>query len=195
MATTITGFEPPEMEQLFNRVCSQDVTEDDFSPDAEQSKPCFSQAGDLWHLGKHTVLCGDATKPESYQILLPDTKVNLVLTDPPYNVNVEETAGRIQNDNMPDAEFYQFLLSAFQQIHEVLAEDGSIYVFHSDTKGLYFRKAFDDAGFYLSGCCIWSGESPLTVHPTFCYEKGRLLNALKGGKQNKYHNSTVVNQS
>lgn len=166
MATTITGFEPPEMEQLFNRVCSQDVTEDDFSPDAEQSKPCFSQAGDLWHLGKHTVLCGDATKPESYQILLPDTKVNLVLTDPPYNVNVEETAGRIQNDNMPDAEFYQFLLSAFQQMHEVLAEDGSIYVFHSDTKGLYFRKAFDDAGFYLSGCCIWKknalvlGRSP-----------------------------------
>ncbi|MGN1225120.1 MAG: DNA methyltransferase [Ruminococcus sp.] len=142
------------MEQLFNRVCSQDVAEDDFSPDAEQSKPCFSQAGDLWHLGKHTVLCGDspqcgemsrrdkgdgtvsdATKPESYQILLPNTKVNLVLTDPPYNVNVEETAGRIQNDNMPDAEFYQFLLSAFQQMHEVLAEDGSIYVFHSDTKG------------------------------------------------------------
>ena len=83
------------------------------------------------------------------------TKANLVLSDPPYNVDVEETAGKIMNDNMGDSEFYQFLLAAFQQMHDHLADDGSIYIFHADTEGLNFRKAFKDAGFYLSGCCIW----------------------------------------
>lgn len=70
------------------------------------------------------------------------------------------------NDNMGDSEFYQFLLAAFQQMHGHLADDGSIYIFHADTEGLNFRKAFKDAGFYLSGCCIWKknalvlGRSP-----------------------------------
>ena len=59
------------------------------------------------------------------------------------------------NDNMGDSEFYQFLLAAFQKMHGHLADDGSIYIFHADTEGLNFRKAFKDAGFYLSGCCIW----------------------------------------
>ena len=94
------------------------------------------------------------------------TKANLVLSDPPYNVDVEETAGKIMNDNMGDSEFYQFLLAAFQQMHGHLADDGSIYIFHADTEGLNFRKAFKNAGFYLSGCCIWKknalvlGRSP-----------------------------------
>lgn len=90
----------------------------------------------------------------------------LVLSDPPYNVDVEETAGKIMNDNMGDSEFYEFLLAAFKQMHGHLADDGSIYIFHADTEGLNFRKAFKDAGFYLSGCCIWKknalvlGRSP-----------------------------------
>jgi site-specific DNA-methyltransferase (adenine-specific) len=93
-------------------------------------------------------------------------KANLVLTDPPYNVDVEETAGKIMNDNMADEDFYKFLLSAYRCMHANLADDGSIYVWHADTEGLNFRKAFRDAGFYLSGCCIWKknalvlGRSP-----------------------------------
>ena len=89
-----------------------------------------------------------------------------MLSDPPYNVDVEETAGKIMNDNMGDSEFYEFLLASFKQMHGHLADDGSIYIFHADTEGLNFRKAFKDAGFYLSGCCIWKknalvlGRSP-----------------------------------
>ena len=161
-----TGFEPPEIETLFNKVHDKDIKEDDFDVESELKQPTFSQAGDLWMLGRHRVLCGDSTKAECYDTLMDGVKANLVLSDPPYNVDVEETAGKIMNDNMGDSEFYEFLLAAFKQMHGHLADDGSIYIFHADTEGLNFRKAFKDAGFYLSGCCIWKknalvlGRSP-----------------------------------
>ncbi len=161
-----TGFEPPEIETLFNKVHSKDVKEDGFDVDEELKSPVFSQLGDLWVLGMHRVLCADSTDNENYVKLMDGVKANLVLTDPPYNVDVEETAGKILNDNMADEDFYKFLLAAFQAMHANLADDGSIYVFHADTEGLNFRKAFDDAGFNLSGCCIWKknalvlGRSP-----------------------------------
>ena len=161
-----TGFEPPEIETLFNKVHTKDVKEDEFDVDEELSNPVFSQLGDLWVLGKHRVLCADSTDNENYVKLMDGMKANLVLTDPPYNVDVEETAGKILNDNMADEDFYKFLLAAYQAMHANLADDGSIYVFHADTEGLNFRKAFADAGFYLSGCCIWKknalvlGRSP-----------------------------------
>lgn len=161
-----TGFDPPEIETLFNKVHNKEVKEDDFDVESELKQPCFSKAGDLWMLGKHRVLCGDSTKAECYDTLMDVVKANLVLSDPPYNVDVEETAGKIMNDNMGDSEFYEFLLAAFKQMHGHLADDGSIYIFHADTEGLNFRKAFKDAGFYLSGCCIWKknalvlGRSP-----------------------------------
>ena len=84
---------------------------------------------------------------------------NLVVTDPPYNVNYEGSAGKIKNDNMENSAFYQFLLDAYTQMNSAMAEDASIYVFHADTEGLNFRRAFADAGFYLSGTCIWKKQS------------------------------------
>lgn len=127
-----TGFDPPEIEMLFNKVHSKEVKEDDFDVESELKQPCFSKEGDLWMLGKHRVLCGDSTKAECYDTLMDGVKANLVLSDPPYNVDVEETAGNILNDNMGDSEFYEFLLAAFKQMHGHLADDGSIYIFHAD---------------------------------------------------------------
>lgn len=140
--------------------------EDDFDVDGELEQPAMSKAGDIWLMREHRVICGDATLPETYTRLMDGKKANLVLTDPPYNVDVEETAGKIKNDNMPDDKFYQFLFSAFVNMEQNMERDASIYVFHADTQGLNFRKAFKDAGFYLSGCCIWKknalvlGRSP-----------------------------------
>ena len=162
----LTGFEAPEIDQLFSKVHNKEVKEDDFDVDGELTKPTISKQGDIWHLGKHRVICGDSTKPETYQLLLGDKKANLVVTDPPYNVNVEETAGKIKNDDMSDADFFQFLFNMFVNVEQSMEDDASIYVFHADTEGLNFRKAFKDAGFYLSGCCIWKkntlvlGRSP-----------------------------------
>lgn len=154
-----TGFDAAEVDALFSKVHDKEVKEDDFDVESELKQPAFSKEGDLWLLGKHRVYCGDSTKAESYAALMDGQKANLVLTDPLYNVNVEETAGKILNDNMADGDFYNFLLTAYTQMHEHLADDGSIYVWHADTEGLNFRKAFRDAGFYLSGCCIWKKNS------------------------------------
>jgi site-specific DNA-methyltransferase (adenine-specific) len=162
----LTGFEAPEVEQLFSKVYNKKIKEDDFDVDGELEKPTVARAGDIWLLGDHRVICGDATLPETYERLMDGKKANMVLTDPPYNVDVEETAGKIKNDNMPDDKFYQFLFAAFVNMEQNMEQDASIYVFHADTQGLNFRKAFKDAGFYLSGCCIWKknalvlGRSP-----------------------------------
>ena len=154
-----TGFDAAEVEQLFSNIYDKKVKEDDFDVDSELKQPVFSKEGDLWILGKHRVICGDSTGEEVYTRLMDGQKANLVLTDPPYGVDVEETAGKIQNDNLPDDQFHDFLLSAFRCMNANLADDGSIYVWHADTKGLIFRKAYEEAGFYLSGCCIWKKNS------------------------------------
>lgn len=155
----LTGFEPPEIDDILSNVHDKELSEDEFDVEEELKKPTVSRHGDIWQLGKHRVICGDSTKAETYKQLLDDRKANLVVTDPPYNVDVEETAGKILNDNMSDGDFYQFLLSMFTQVENHMEDDASIYVFHADTEGLNFRKSFKDAGFYLSGCCIWKKNS------------------------------------
>lgn len=155
----LTGFEPPEIDDILSNVHDKELSEDEFDVEEELKKPTLSRHGDIWQLGKHRVICGDSTKAETYKQLLDDRKANLVVTDPPYNVDVEETAGKILNDNMSDGDFYQFLLSMFTQVEHHMEDDASIYVFHADTEGLNFRKAFKDAGLYLSGCCIWKKNS------------------------------------
>lgn len=149
----LTGFDEMELSKLFDS--DVDAKEDDFNVEEELNKPVMSKQGDIWLLGKHRLVCGDSTKEETYQLLMDGMKANLVVTDPPYNVNYEGSAGKIKNDNMSHDKFYDFLLAAFTQMEQALEKDGSIYVFHADTEGLNFRKAFVDAGFYLSGTCIW----------------------------------------
>ena len=156
---SLTGFDPEELEDLFRDDVKGSVKEDDFDVEAELQKPIFSKAGDLWMLGEHRLFCGDSTKPETFDLLMNGKKANLVVTDPPYNVDYKGSAGKIKNDSMAEDQFEQFLLAAYQQMEAAMADDASIYVFHSDSHGLAFRKAFEEAGFYLSGCCIWKKQS------------------------------------
>lgn len=144
---------------MFREDTKKGVHDDDFDVDAELKQPSFSKSGDLWQLGEHRLVCGDSTKAETYALLMNGKVANLVVTDPPYNVNYEGSAGKIKNDNMENSAFYQFLLDAYTQMHSAMAEDASIYIFHADTEGLNFRRAFADAGFYLSGTCIWKKQS------------------------------------
>lgn len=156
---SLTGFEPAEIDALFKDTLKDGVKDDDFDVGAELAQPTMTKPGDIWTLGLHRLICGDSTKAETYDLLMGSTKANLVITDPPYNVNYEGSAGKIKNDNMADEAFYNFLLDAYTQMHSAMADDASIYVFHADTEGLNFRRAFADAGFYLSGCCIWKKQS------------------------------------
>lgn len=153
----LTGFDEKEIADLF--ASGDDVKDDDFDVNAELEKPTFTKAGDVWVLGNHRLVCGDSTKPETYELLMEGKKANLVVTDPPYNVNYEGSAGKIKNDNMANDKFYQFLFDAYTCMYQAMADDASIYVFHADTEGLNFRRAFAEAGFYLSGTCIWKKQS------------------------------------
>ena len=164
---SLTGFDPEEIDDLFKDDLKDGIHDDDFDVDEELKKPAITKAGDIWTLGRHRLICGDSTKAETYELLMCGKKANMVLTDPPYNVNYQGSDGKkIKNDNMENDAFYQFLFDAFTNMEANMADDASIYVFHSDTEGLNFRRAFKDAGFYLSGCCIWKknalvlGRSP-----------------------------------
>ena len=150
-----TGFDAAEVDDLFSKVHDKDVKDDNCDIDADELQP-FVQEGDVWTLGRHRMVCGDSTLPENLALLMNGHKANLVVTDPPYNVAYESADGkRIQNDSMSDGQFYKFLLAAFRAVVPHLAEGASAYVFHADTEGLNFRRAFKEAGFHISGVCIW----------------------------------------
>ena len=185
--TDFTGFEAPEIEQLFSKVHNKEIKEDDFDVEAELQKPTMSQVGDVWLLGRHRLVCGDSTLPETYTVLMDGKRANLVLTDPPYNVDVEETAGKIKNDNMSDEDFYKFLFAMFVNVEQNMERDASIYVFHADSKGLTFRQAFHDAGFYLSGCCIWKKNALVLGRSPYQWQHEPCLFGWKvGGKHQWY---------
>jgi DNA modification methylase len=184
---SLTGFDPAELDDLFKDSLKDGIKEDNFDVEEELKKPTLSKLGDLWLLGRHRLLCGDSTRKESYEILMDGKLANLTVTDPPYNVNYEGTAGKIKNDNMGNQAFYDFLLSSFQGMETAMARDASIYVFHADTEGLNFRKAFSEAGFYLSGTCIWKKQSLVLGRSPYQWQHEPVLFGWKKkGKHNWY---------
>lgn len=181
---TLTGFDAAEIEDLFSQVHDKDATDDDYDVNKALEEAAFVKPGDVWLLGRHRLLCGDATKPEDVEKLMDGKKANLVLTDPPYNVDFESASGlKIRNDKQDNDTFYSFLLAAFKNMAEHTAPGGSIYVFHADTEGLNFRKAFIEAGFHLSGVCIWKKNSlVLGRSPYNWIHEPILFGWLRGGK-------------
>ena len=151
---TLTGFDEQELADLF-AMDAGDAKEDDFDVEEELKKPCFSKAGDIWHLGRHTVICGDSTLKDTYEHLLGEVKPNLICTDPPYFVALENASGKIANDDLNDKDGYEFLMKAFKQFHDFMAEDASIYVFYATMKTRVFYDAFEDAGFKVGAGLMW----------------------------------------
>ena len=178
----MSAFTEEALNELLAKNQGDEIQEDD--ADLTPPDNPISQQGDIWLLGKHRLICGDSTKAETYEKLMDGKKANLIVTDPPYNVAYEGTAGKIQNDSMEDKKFYEFLLAAFQHMESVMAPDASIYVFHSDTEGLNFRRAFADAGFYLSGCCIWKKQSLVLGRSPYQWQHEPVL---YGWKKNGKH--------
>ncbi len=184
---SLTGFDPGEIDELFKDSLKDGIKDDDFDVDAELQKPALTKPGDVWLLGRHRLACGDSTKADTFTALMDGKMANLVVTDPPYNVNYEGAAGKIKNDNMGNEAFYDFLLAAFTNTEAAMAQDASIYVFHADTEGLNFRKAFSDAGFQLSGCCIWKKPSLVLGRSPYQWQHEPVLFGWKKkGKHNWY---------
>ena len=104
------------------------------------------QLGDVWQLGRHRLMCGDSTDIKSVQKLCDGTSMDMLLTDPPYNVDYEGTAGKIKNDNMEDSAFREFLTKAFYAAKTVMKNGGAFHIWHADSEGYNFRGACIDAG-------------------------------------------------
>lgn len=184
---SLTGFDADELADLFADD-EEETKDDDFDLTAALEKASFVEPGDLWTVGKHRLLCGDATKAEDVQRLMDGKRANLIVTDPPYGVSFKSSSGlAIQNDSMKGDEFYQFLLAAFQAMADVLEKGGAAYVFHADTEGLNFRKAFIDAGFHLAGVCIWVKNSLVLGRSDYQWQHEPVLYGfLQNGKHPWY---------
>lgn len=165
---SLTGFDEDEISKFFDK--DNEAKDDDFDGAEPLPENPYSIRGDIYILGKHKLMCGDSTIKEDVDKLMDGKQADMIFTDPPYNVNIgskgklyKERGGynsgfderSILNDNMDDASFKEFLKKVFDNFYTNVKEGGSIYVFHSDTEGLNFRSAFQNAGFKLSECLVW----------------------------------------
>lgn len=156
---SLLGFDDTDLDKYLSKD-EEDVSDDDFDLSAALEKATFVQSGDLWTVGRHKLLCGDATKAEDVAKLMGDQKANLIVTDPPYGVSFKASDGlTIQNDSIKGDDFYKFLLASFSNMKDHLEAGGAAYIFHSDLERMNFQRAFTDAGFHLSGVCIWVKNS------------------------------------
>ena len=184
---SLTGFDEKELFDIFKSE-ETEVEDDDYDLTEALEKASFVKRGDLWIVGRHRLVCGDATDANDVNKLMDGKRANLVLTDPPYGVSFCSSAGlKIQNDSLKNEDFYQFLLKAFKNMVDHCEPGASAYCFHADTEGLNFRTAFIDAGFHLAGCCIWVKDSLVLGRSDYQWQHEPVLYGfLKNGKHNWY---------
>jgi site-specific DNA-methyltransferase (adenine-specific) len=182
---SILGFDEKEMARILR---DDAVVDDDFyeePPENPNTRP-----GDIWILGKHRVICGDATVRDDISKLMGDALSDLVLTDPPYNVDYEggtDEKLKIQNDKMADLEFLKFLTDAFSLMHEYSKKGAPIYVFHADSEGYNFRSAFKAAGYNLRQCLIWEKNSLVMGRQDYQWQHEPVLYGWKDGASHAWY--------
>lgn len=183
-----TGFEIADIEKLLNQ--NKEIVEDDFDVDANIPEVPISKRGDVWLLGRHRLVCGDSTMIDDVEKLMDGQKANLVVTDPPYNVDYEggtKDKLKIQNDNMDNDSFYQFLLDMYKNLYLACDDGAGIYVFHADTEGINFRKAMIDAGWKLAQCCIWVKQSLVLGRQDYHWQHEPILYGWKPTGSHKWY--------
>lgn len=186
----LTGFEIEEINDIVANFDTSETQEDDFDLDEELEKeePPITKAGDLWLLGRHKLLCGDSTKEEDVLRLMDGKSADLIVTDPPYNIDYESESGmKIENDNLGCEEFYALLLGAFSNLHKIAKEGAPVYIFHADTEGYNFRKAFKNAGFKLSQGLVWVKNSLTIGRQDYQWRHESILYGWKEGAGHKWY--------
>lgn len=183
-----TGFEPPELDELFNQLHDKDIEEDDFDVDGALGEESFVKLNDVWLLGKHRLLCGDATNADDIKRLMDGKKANICITDPPYNCDYTGGTGmKIQNDNMSDDAFKQFLLDSFKNVYDNLADGGAFYSFHSDAEKVNFFNATVEAGFHYSTTCLWVKQSLVLSRMDYHMRHEPIIYAFKNTARHKWY--------
>lgn len=183
----LTGFSVDEFEEMdFSEL--QEAIEDNY--EAEPPEKPSAKPGDLYKLGRHRLMCGDATILNDVEILMGGKKADMVFTDPPYNVDYEggtEDKLKIQNDKMDDDSFYQFLYDSFVNMFIVTAAGGGIYICHADSEGINFRTAMRDAGWLQKQCLIWAKNSIVMGRQDYHWKHEPILYGWKPGAAHKWY--------
>ena len=203
---TVTGYQRTDLEDLIQLTeVPPEATDDDFDPDAEAEKieTPVSRLGSIWQLGRHRLMCGDSTDPDDVAQLLAGEKLDLVITDPPYNVDygaktefLNEYLGQedsrknstIENDKMDTQSFYRFLLAAFQNMNEAMRPGAAAYIFHAESTGLTFRQAYADAGLKLAQCLIWEKNAFVLGRQDYQWRHEPILYGWKEGAAHYFVN-------
>ena len=137
--------------------------DDEFDADTELEKEAFVKKGDIWHLGRHKLMCGDSTTSD-VQVLMEGKYADLCVTDAPYNVDYEGGSGmKIQNDNMSGEEFYKFLDKAFKNINLSLKPGACFYEFFATREHVNFENALKDNDLSPKQELIWSKNGQFTL--------------------------------
>ena len=141
-----------------------------------------AKRGDIYQLGAHRLMCGDSTDPADVARLMDGKAADLLLTDPPYNVNYEGGTGlTIQNDNMEDAAFRKFLRDAFACADGVMKPGAAFYIWHADSEGYNFRGACHDIGWQVRQCLIWNKNALVLGRQDYQWKHEPCLYGWKGG--------------
>lgn len=196
----LAGFGAEELEDLLSELegPAAFLTDPDDAPEVPEEP--ITKTGNLWILGRHRLLCGDGTRAEDVERLMDGQKANMVFTDPPYNVDYvgkTKDALRIQNDSMSDADFFRFLLAAYECMLTHTELGGAIYVCHADSEGTNFRKALVEAGWLLKQCLIWVKSAFVMGRQDYHWQHEPILYGWVPGAAHKWHGdrkqSTVWN--
>jgi DNA modification methylase len=175
-----------DMEQFgftdLEKIMARDVLEDEFDENEALPEKPYAKKGDVFILGRHRLMCGDATSKDDVLKLADGKIADMIFTDPPYNVDYEGANGmKIQNDKQNEADFRGFLLKAFKNMSDVTKPGGSIYCCHADTEGLNFRGAFIEAGFKLAECLVWVKNSLVLGRQDYHWRHEPILYGWKEG--------------
>ena len=180
-----TGFDDRELDQMLMQISVSDKDPDDL-PDVP-SQP-ISMPGDIWILGNHRLMCGDATSSSDVRRLLDGKQLDLIWTDPPYNVDYQGKAGKIKNDKQSPQMFENFLDSALKIMNDSLKPGGAIYVAHSEAgDGMVFRRAFIAAQFRLASCLIWRKQTAVLSRCDYHFQHEPILYGWKRGASHRWY--------
>lgn len=163
-----------------------EVYDDDYDPKPPEDPK--SKRGDIYKLGRHRLMCGDSTSVTDVEALCGGRKIDLLLTDPPYNVDYEGGTGmKIQNDNMEDEQFRQFLRDAFLTADTVMKPGAAFYIWHADSEGYNFRGACHDIGWKVRQCLIWAKNTLVMGRQDYQWKHEPCLYGWKDGASHNWY--------
>lgn len=176
----LTGYSQDEYDDLVGVFEEAELLGDPDEVPEEVETRC--KLGDVWQLGNHRLMCGDSTIITDVEKLMNGSKADMLLTDPPYNVNYEGGTGlKIQNDNMGDAQFRQFLYDAFTTANIVMKEGAVFYIWHADSEGYNFRGACKDVDWTVRQCLIWNKNTMVLGRQDYHWKHEPCLYGWKDG--------------